>query len=313
VALRVEREPEESALRLQGNPLRNLPPEMRREMEEYYRRPSGVASGLLLDGEGRILTSRYNVLGKLKAIEATLASGRRAPARLVAQSTLDDLALVALDGGLPAGVEALPPLEWSAAGGIETGRMVLALGCAPDAEHPTVTLGIVSAPGRNFGRALQTDAPLNYGNVGGPLVDLDGRVLGISGFVGHTWPHWGLNSGIGFATRADAIQRCLPILLSSRDVHRPLLGVTSRGGEGDDGEPGARVTSVSEGSAAAAAGIRRDDRLLELDGVALRSSGHLRVLLLDRRPGDVVRVKLRRGSEYFEVQATLGEFKEGQR
>jgi serine protease DegQ len=300
VAIDVEREKDISPPRVGRGPR----PEGRPgELQDYFRRPQGPVSGLLVDAEGHVLTSHYNVAGDLKSLQVTFADGTRRPARLVAVAPADDLALL----GLLDGAEAPKDLEnppWA-----ETvpgaGRIVFALGRAPDPQVLTVTEGIVSASARNGSRTLQTDAKLNYGNVGGPLVDLDGRIVGITGFVGHVHPQWGLNSGIGFAAHVGTIREILPLLKSGQNHSArepPFLGIRSDTLTAIEGAP---VVSVVTSGPAAKAGLLADDVILEFAGQPVQNFAQLRRLIYAQRVDDVVTLKFRRGKEVIESTVTL--------
>jgi S1-C subfamily serine protease len=182
----------------------------------------------------------------------------------------------------------------------------MAVGRSPAVRRLTVTLGIVSAGGRNGQRRLQTDAELNYGNVGGPLLDLKGRVAAVSGFVGHIHPQWGFNSGIGFGTTAAVVREVLPRLKSGEDVELefPFLGVESSRDE--TGSRGAVVTKVLEGYPADRAGLLADDIIIEFAGEPLTSFNELRKLIARQKVGDVVTVKVRRGKAVLDLEVKLG-------
>jgi S1-C subfamily serine protease len=274
--------------------------------EAYKKRPDGYASGVLLDG-GRVLTSFYNVAGALKSIHVTLPGGLVLPARLLAKSTGDDLALLQIErseGELP--IPASEP-PWADASSARAGRIVLALGRSPDPARVTATRGIVSATGRNGGRAFQTDAELNYGNTGGPIIDLEGRIVAIATFIGHTQLQWGFNSGVGFGTTAATVREVLPRLMEGKDVEAPqpsFLGV-QKDPEAPDIE-GAKIHRVVDGSGAARAGILPGDVIIEIEGVSLNSFDHLRRIIYGKKPGEKVKLKLRRGSETLDVEPLLG-------
>jgi S1-C subfamily serine protease len=274
--------------------------------EAYRKRPAGYASGVLLDG-GRVVTSLYNVAGTLKSMNVTLPDGRTLPARLVAKSAGDDLALLEIERreGSPPVSASEPP--WADAASARAGRIVLALGRSPDPSRVTATRGIISATGRNGGRAFQTDAELNYGNTGGPLIDLDGRIAGIATFIGHTQLQWGFNSGVGFGTTAATVREVLPRLLEGKDVEQPpppFLGV-QKDLQAPDID-GARIHQVVDGSAAALAGIVPGDVITEIEGVTLQSFDHLRRIIYGRKPGETVKLKVRRGTEVLDVEPRLG-------
>ncbi len=305
VAIQVEREKD-----LPPSPFqpRRISPEGR----SAYQRPAGCVSGILLDGEGNVLTSHYNVAGQIKSLRVTLATGATFPAALVAASPQDDAALLRIERG-GASLDVSPPL-WAgpanppgSASGPRAGQIIFALGRSPDPERITVTRGIVSAIGRNGGRALQTDAELNYGNSGGPIVDLDGCIVALAGFVGHTQPQWGLNSGVGFGTTAMTILDVLPRLKAGENIvaFRPaFLGIQ---GDSEKGSvAGTKVVRTVAESAAEKAGLKPGDLILAFDGTEIYDFDHLRRLIFKRKPDDRVRLRVRRGEEILEIEALLG-------
>src|SRR5690606_29171203 len=221
VAIKVERTKDVDGPRVNNRRLT-------REAREYFDRPNEEVTGVLVHPRGEIVTSAYNVAGEISEITVYLPDGSERKARRVAVSELDDLALLALEGDEPAVAEEdWREVPW-AEGQTRTGTFVFAVGRSPDPKHLTVTEGIISASGRNGNRSLQTDAKLNYGNVGGPLVDLEGRIVGITGSVGHIYPQWGLNSGIGLATNAATVRALVEELRKGKDYELPppaFLGV----------------------------------------------------------------------------------------
>ncbi len=303
VAIEVKREEEPPGLsRLPVKSRARLP----QDVVDYFRRPPGPASGLLLDAQGHVLTSFYNVAGVLKSIEVVLPGGDRLPARLAATDRSDDLALLQVIDP-PARLE-VPPVPWADPARLRVGRVVIAIGRSPDPASPTATLGILSAIGRNGGRVFQTDAELNYGNVGGPIADLDGSILGLASFVGHTYPMWGLNSGIGFGTRADTIRQVLPRLLAGESIappERPFMGVGPSTAPAP-GNAGARIGQVEPSSAAGKGGVKVDDVIVAFDGEKVDDFTDLRKLINRRRPGDEVTLKVKRESDEIELKVRLG-------
>jgi S1-C subfamily serine protease len=277
------------------------------EARAYFERPAGAVTGMLLDAEGHVLTTRYNVYGKVKSLRVHLDDGRALRATLVATSRPDDLALlrIAREPDDPALPDA--PIRWSSQPELRAGQVVFALGRSPDPGSVTLTRGIVSAVARNGDRAFQTDAELNYGNVGGPLIDLDGRVIGVASHVGHHEPQWGINSGVGFGTNARTVAIILPELKSGRDVEwgeAPLLGVYWNTAAYET--HGAEVQRVEPGSAADKAGLRQGDRILEIDGAPVASFPHLRRVIFLKGAHQKIRLGIRRGEEELELEATLG-------
>jgi len=298
VAIEVERESEGGAR--EGGARRRLSAEAR----TYYRRPAGFVSGVLTGTPGEVITSFYNVMGNVKSLRVTFPDGTTREGSVVARSQHDDLALIRTRGDrapVPA-----PAPEWADWESLRAGQFVLAAGRSPDPRRVTVTKGIISAIGRNGNRTIQTDAELNYGNSGGPILDLRGRIVAIATLVGHTYPQWGFNSGVGFGVSASTVLETLPVLASGKNAPQPRAPVL--GVQKDPATPdidGARVSELLEGGAAALVGIRKGDVITELDGTPIHSFDHLRRLVYSRKGGEVVKLKVRRGSEIIEVEPRL--------
>ncbi len=309
VAIRVKREKD-----LEGP---EISKELSSEIRSYFTRPDGYVTGLLVDPQGYVLTSSYNVAGTITSIEVVLADGGRYSAKLTATDRMDDLALLQIDRGQidKAQNDKDGPLfdDESWRGPVwstdppSAGRIVFAVGRSPDPGRLTVTEGIISAAGRNGNRAFQTDAKLNYGNVGGPLVDLEGRIVGIGVLVGHVYHHWGLNSGIGFGTTTATVLEVLPSLKDGKDIEsppKPLLGVEL--GDQDPQRPGAVIGAVVPDSAAGRAGLMAGDVIVGLGEKKIDSFRHLRRAIFDYRVGDSVTVKIVRGDVSLDFEVTLG-------
>ena len=282
------------------------------ESQGYFKRPKGSVTGLLVDRRGYILTSNYNLLGTIRSIAVRLPSGEERKARVVARDQLDDLALIKVEGDADL-VEKKswrdPP--WAKTSPSSAGSFVFAIGRGSAPGRLNLTEGIISAVGRNSSRAMQTDAKLNYGNVGGPLVDLDGKVIGLSGFVGHTYNQWGLNSGIGFATTVETIRMVLPRLLAGKDFElppRPFLGIQSEpDSPGNDGAP---VVEVVPDSSAASAGVKSKDVIIRFNGEDVPNFNRLRFLIFSCKVGDKVEFVVRRGEKEITLSGVLGKFPE---
>lgn len=272
------------------------------QLRNYFKRPAGPATGILLDREGYVMTSFYNVAGTVQSMRVILSTGNSFPAKLIAKSFRDDVALLRIETN-----ESLPEAGpiWADSSKSQTGQILFALGRSPDPDRLTVTEGIVSATRRNGGRAIQTDAKLNYGNAGGPLVNLEGRLVAMASRVGHTQPQWGINSGVGFGTSAATLLAILPQLKAGKDIgpfRPPFLGV--RGNRNPSGK-GAQVRQVIEGSAAAQAGVRVDDVIREFNGIELYNFDHLRRLIFSCEVNEKIRLKIQRGDQVLEVAPIL--------
>jgi S1-C subfamily serine protease len=262
-----------------------------------------LCSGTILEADGVIATTCFNLGGKPQKIVVFLADGTKHEGKLLGVHAGADLGLVKIEA------KDLPALKFADLGKLKTGVNVVALGRAPDGKGLTVNPGIMSAPERNFGYAIQTDAHTNYGNVGGPLVDIEGRLVGVtckietksSGSIGQ-------NSGISFALTNNHLTKILPDLKlgkSTMQTGRPFMGILADT-EAVDVE-GVKLRDVVKGGGAERAGIKAGDIILEFDGVVLKTFDELRGMIEKKAIGDQFRVKLKRGEEELELTGTLGE------
>ena len=258
-------------------------------------------SGFVIDDEGHIITNEHVVDGADEFRVRFGESGEPVEAELLGTDPSVDLALLKVDD---ADVRAL---ELGASEDLRPGDPVIAIG-SPFGLEGTVTSGIVSALGRtitapngfSISGAIQTDAAINPGNSGGPLLDSEGRVIGVNSQIRSDG---GNNSGVGFAVPVDEIKRSLPALEKGEEPARAFLGVSS--GLADEG--GAAVGAVVEGGPAAKAGLRESDRIVEINDQPVRDPDDISAVVNARRPGDKVRVVIERGGERRTLTVTLGE------
>ncbi len=255
------------------------PPDLEKKVEECagHAFPRfvffGGGSGVLISGDGYCLTN-HHVAGNRKTTRVTLHDGRVLPARRVCTDVVGDLSLFKIEAG---GDEEFPFFEFGDSDALEPGRYVVACGnpfglALPDEDrkmYPSVTLGIVSAIHRGQGGAfdvLQTDAAVNPGNSGGPLLTLDGRLVGITSRIATRFYNR-VNSGVGYAIPSRQILNFLPEMkkggLNGRVYHGEVTGLVLAGT--DSAGEGARVTGVKTGSPAEEAGFRRGDLVVGVD------------------------------------------------
>lgn len=280
----------------------------------------GGGSGVLISAEGHALTNHHVVAAPQKAqplMRVTLSSGRPYSARLVCTDPVGDLALYRLQGREG---EKFPFLEFGDSERLEPGRYVLACGnpfaLAQPAEdgriHPAVTLGIVSAVHRNqttYFDCIQTDAPVNPGNSGGPLVTLDGKLVGITGRIATRYFNR-VNSGVGYAIPAHQIRRFLPVMMQGGEeglaYHGQVTGLyLSRAGT--DGR-GALVEDVRAGSPADRAGFRKGDVIVRVGEDPIFSRDRFLGAIGTYPMGTQVKVRLRRGEEERDIVVTLDRY-----
>src|SRR5207245_1528943 len=185
---------------------------------------------------------------------------------------------------------------------IRIGQWALALGrtWASLDSLPSVSVGIVSALGRIYGKAIQTDAKVSPVNYGGPLVDLEGRVMGVlvpasprgqDETAGYEW----YDSGIGFAIPLEDIQAVLPRLKEGQDLKKGLMGIYLKSTDIYSVAP--EIASVGVDSAAAKAGIKAGDIIIELNGQTIVRQAQILHILGEKYEGDTVTVKVKRGKE----------------
>jgi len=214
-------------------------------------------SGVIVDPQGVIVTN-YHVVARSDSIVVTLADGRRFVAELVGADAATDIAVLRIDA------HDLPAAEWGDSGQLEVGEMVWAIG-SPFGLDRTLTYGIVSAIGRRgvtgnpLQEFLQTDAAINPGNSGGPLVDVHGRIVGITtAIIGREY------TGIGFAIPGSTARKVCEEILATGHVERGYVGMAlrplSRGGAG------AEVVAVERRSPAALAGLLPGDLIVSFAG-----------------------------------------------
>jgi putative serine protease PepD len=286
----------------------------------------GQGSGFVYDARGHIVTNAH-VVDNGETFTVTMRDGSRYPARLVGADPSTDLAVIKAD----APVAKLKPLRLGDSAAVRVGDTVIAIG-SPFGLEQTVTTGIVSALGREMmapndfaiDDSIQTDAAINHGNSGGPLLNLRGEVIGVNAQIRS---ESGGNDGVGFAIPSETVEDIAGRLVSGGTVEHAYLGVGSQtidaaAAEALDIPRGAMVTDVREGTAADRANLRPatgertiqgevyetgGDVITEVDGRAVDGADALRRAIDARRPGDKVRLTVVRGGEERTVEVTLGE------
>ncbi|MEU5839264.1 trypsin-like peptidase domain-containing protein [Streptomyces diacarni] len=287
-----------------------------------------TGTGFVLDRRGHILTNDHVVASAHggDAVRVTFNSGQTATGRVVGSDGGYDLAVVKVSG-----VSGLSPLPLGNSDAVRVGDPVVAVGAPYDLDG-TVTTGIISAKERaitaggedpgdemSYVNALQTDAPMNPGNSGGPLVDRRGRVIGVNsaikgagGDAALPEGEGGRSVGLGFAIPVNQVRRVAEELINEGRATHPVIGVTldmEYGGEGARiGGPGGRGPAVVSGGPADAAGLREGDVITEVGGKAVAGGEELIVRVRSHRPGDKLELKVRPGGAGGErtVIVTLG-------
>jgi serine protease Do len=273
--------------------------------------PRGQGSGFIISPDGYVLTN-HHVVDAADEIIVTLPDKREFKGHLVGSDQRSDVALVKIDG------TALPSSKIGDPVKLKVGEWVIAIG-SPFGLQNTVTAGIVSAKGRETGELLpfiQTDAAVNPGNSGGPLINMHGEVVGINSQIFTTS---GAYAGISFAIPIDEAMRISDQLRTSGKVVRGRIGVligeVSREVAEAIGLPkpaGALVSSVEGDGPADKAGVKPGDVIIKYDGRPVESSNDLRRMVASTKPGSKVGATVWRNGAPREVQLTVGEMQPDQ-
>ena len=268
-----------------------------------FRKSLGPTTGLIVADDGYIISSAFNFVNQPTTILVHI-QGHKEPylAKRVATDKSRMLTLLKIDTtGLP--IQAFAPKK-----GIFEGQWAIALGRALDTKNispPSVSVGIISATGRIWGKCLQTDAKISPLNYGGPLVDIVGRVQGVlipaspSGndeTAGFEW----YDSGIGFAIPLEDVLAVLPRLKLGKDLQRGLLGVRMKSQDIYSALP--VIGEVLKDSAAAKAGLQKGDIITEVDGKPVVRMAQIQHILGPKYDGDQVSLKYQRGDKVNELK-----------
>jgi S1-C subfamily serine protease len=296
----------------------------------------GVGSGFVVNGEGEVATNAHVVttgegeaIRRARDVYVEFADGKQVPAEIVGADPNADIALLRID---PSGLK-LRPLPLGESSSVEVGEPVAAIG-SPFGERQSLSVGVVSAVDRsiqsltNFSisGAIQTDAAINPGNSGGPLVDGEGRVVGVNQQIKTTS---GGGEGVGFAVPVDAVKRSLEMLRQGGEARYAYLGVSSVGLFPQlvdrfnlDVQKGAWVQEVNSGGPADEAGIRGGggpvvfqateykpggDVITKVDGRPVNDSAELADKIAGFEPGQEVPLEVHRDGEARQIKVRLGE------
>lgn len=273
----------------------------------------GLGSGVLIRSDGYIVTNNH-VIESADKLQVLLHDGRTFTAAVVGRDANTDLAVIKIDE------TDLPTVTLAPPGDVQVGQWVMAFGSPLDvALENTVTAGIVSAIGRTSARLsainlysdfIQTDAAINRGNSGGPLVNMSGQLIGINSAI---LSPTGNNAGIGFAIPVSIVDNVAMQLIEKGRVDRGFLGINfdrvSRSlANALDAPPGsAQVRQVIDNSAADKAGVRTGDIIAGIDGVELEDYLLLRTIIGNKAPGDQVLLDIIRDNNRIQLEVVLGE------
>ena len=288
------------------------------------RSAGGTGTGFVVSADGDIITNNHVVAGS-RTVSVTLSDGSIVSGRVTGADPRADLALVKIDG-----VANLKPLKVGKLADVVVGQDVVAIGYALDlkgGEGPSfsVTRGIVSAKNRAISEgsaiagAIQTDAPINHGNSGGPLLNMRGEVVGVNtALAADPTSSTGTATGIGFAVGADVVQAVYDELRATGSVNRGFLGISNfealRPARAKELGLPAETTgvylgnadSVVAGNPAASAGLRTGDVITKISGVSIKTESDLSLQMIREEPGKTVDIEFYRDGQKQTARVTLG-------
>lgn len=276
---------------------------------------SGSGSGAIISFDGYIVTNNHVVEGA-ERLEVILADGTILPANLVGVDPYADLAVIHAEGEMPA------IITWGNSNVLDSGETVIAIGSPLGSFMNTVTVGVVSATGRSIETSsgflmedlIQTDAAINTGNSGGPLVNLAGQMIGINTLIIRGSEAGGaVAEGLGFAIPSNSAQAVADQLIDKGFVSRPYLGIRwqwiTPGIANRYRLPvdyGVYLSEVIRDGPADQSGLRRGDILVSMDDQEFDPEHPYINQLIKRQPGDQVVFGVVRNGDQFEVDVTLG-------
>ncbi len=300
-----------------------------RSGQEAKRPADGFATAFLVSADGVAVTAYFNLddrevestrrrirlnpldrdpvtkTNRVKKIFAYLPDGKRVEAKLLGFQKSNDLAAIKLD--VPEGTK-LPFIEIPKSCELNTGSSMALLGRSEPPGGLTLNVGRVSGQCRMRNTCCQVNALMNYGNIGGPAIGLDGKLIGMAAHL-TSETDWRQNCGVGFLLNSCEIQRALPDLIAGKQVEgskHGFLGVQVSELH-YDAEDGAHIGLVLEGSAAEKAGVKAGDVVVEYNGKRVKSWLLLTKITKSLNPGQTANLKVKRGGEMLDLKVTLGE------
>jgi len=274
-------------------------------------------SGFFISDQGYILTNNHVVEGT-KEVKLVLSDGTEQTASIVGTDQYSDIAVLKTNGDVPA----IAPLGNSDK--LDPGESVIAIGSPLGNFKNTVTVGVVSATGRAIDTGngyqiedlIQTDAAINHGNSGGPLVNLAGEVIGINTLVVRNTNSGDVAEGLGFAIPVNTAQAIAQQIIQQGYFARPYIGISFQPINPNiaarynlSAQWGVYVTKVADASPASAAGLQQGDIITQVGDVTLDETHSYVNALFIFNPGDQINLTLMRNGKEMQVQITLGEAK----
>ncbi len=271
--------------------------------------PLASGSGVIIDTQGHVITNNH-VIDSAKSLQIIYGDGSKADATLVGTDPVADIAVLQVNGKVP-GVAALGDSN-----GLEPGQVAIAIGSPLGDFRGTVTVGVVSALNRTVGDSsglIQTDAAINNGNSGGPLINSLGQVIGINTLVVRSTNDGNVAEGLGFAIPSNMVRDIATQLMAHGKVEHPFIGVSYQEVDPQVASAmnlnvtdGIVVTQIIPGSPASQAGLQEGDVIVAVDAQKIDQDHGLTSILLSHKAGDKVALTVMRGGQQLQVKLTLG-------
>lgn len=268
---------------------------------------AGVGSGVIIDEMGHVLTSRHLLKGAYEnQIRVVLNDGRKLPARLVGHDRNTDLAVLQIESE----GERFPAIEYGDSDAVRVGEVAIAIG-SPFSLQGSVTVGHVSQKGRRveilpYEDFIQTDAAINEGNSGGPLIDVDGRLIGINAAIQTDAVERGV--GIAFSVPSNLAQIIANSLIKNGKHEWPWVGAFFGGADVGVGQ-GVPVEQVWRGTPAAEAGLQPGDMILTVNGRPVKDEHDIYRIIINHSIGETLRFSaVRNGDQRIDFDLALQEF-----
>jgi S1-C subfamily serine protease len=279
-------------------------------LNENGSMPSGEATGLIIRSDGYIVTNAHVVSapGGLSKIKVTLIDGKSYEAKIIGFDDFSDIAVIKIDA------KDLPVVKFGSSLDVHPGDWAIAIGSPLGFDH-TVSLGVVSAINRslsffnNHVRLIQHDAALNFGNSGGPLLNIRGEVIGINTAVKEK------AQGIGFATPVDVVSDVVEQLIAHGSIPRPFLGVYMNDIDPDRSRSqtlpshpvAVQVSGVVADGPALRAGVSAGDTIVKVNGQDVHSTREVREVIFTCKPGETIDFVVKRNGALTTCKVTLGD------
>lgn len=265
-------------------------------------------SGVIIDAEGHIITNNHVVEGQ-RSLYVIYVDGTKAEAHIVGTDPLSDIAVLQVDGKMPA------VAAWGDSDKLQLGETVIAIGSPLGNYRGSVTVGVVGGVNRRVAEQenlIQTDAAINHGNSGGPLINLLGQIVGINTLVVRDSSGGSVAEGLGFAVPSAIVKSVADQLMAQGRIEYPFIGITYQevtpqiaGQYNLSAKAGVMITQVTPDSPASSSGLQQQDIVTAIDGNQIDEDHSLRSILFKYRVGDKVTLTVVRDGQEMKLDLTL--------